>query len=117
MSQVVSFADYTPAARFDDVPWSAVKVEESDSSSGPWELIDTLTLSPSDPDPSDPQSRNLTTDNGSDEPGLWYRLTFVDGGGGTGQPTDPIQNGVSMVQFATADEFAERFGLTLTADE
>lgn len=117
MSQVVSFADYTPAARFDGVAWSAVKVEESDSSSGPWTLIDTLTLSPTDSDPSDPQSRNLTTDNGSDDAGLWYRLTFVDGGGGTGQPTDPIQNGVSMVQFATADEFAERFGLTLTADE
>jgi hypothetical protein len=31
MTQVVSFENYTPPARFDSIPWANVKIEESDT--------------------------------------------------------------------------------------
>lgn len=117
MSQVISFTDYTPAARFDDVAWSQVRIEEGATSDGTWTTIDTLNLSPVDLDPSDPQSRNITTTNASDTPDLWYRLTFIDTDGGLSQPSTPIQNASAPAQFVSAGEFAARLGLTLTAGE
>jgi hypothetical protein len=116
MTQVVSFIDFTPAAWFDVVPWTQADVEEAAGPTGPWTLIDTLTLDPVDSDPADPRKRNLTTENASDLPGLWYRLIFEDGDGNTGQPSTPIQNvtpAAPAAQFATSDEFADRIGLTL----
>src|SRR6185369_2664945 len=118
MSQVVSFADYTPAARFDAVAWTQAQVEEGDTSSGPWTVIDTPTLDPVDTDPANPQTRNLTTDNASDTIGLWYRITFLDDNGGEGQPSAAVQNAApSTTQFASSDEFAVRLGLTFTDGE
>lgn len=119
MSQVVSFSNYMPAARFDDVAWTQARVDEAETSSGPWTLIDTLDLSPLDTDPAAPATRNLTTELASDTMGLWYRLTFVDADGSTGQPSTPIQNIAATVvaSFATAADLAERLGLTLTDDE
>ena len=117
MSQVVSFEDYTPAARFDSIPWSAVKVEEGTTSSGPWTLIDTITLSPPDSDPANPQARNITTDNASDTSDLWYRLTFTDANGGVGQPSEPVQNTAPDTPFASVDDFQTRIRKTLTAEE
>jgi hypothetical protein len=118
MSQVVSFTGYTPAARFDAIPWTQVQVEEGPTSSGPWTLIDTLTLDPVDADPTDPQSRDLTTVNASDTAGLWYRLIFVDDNSDASQPSTPIQNAEgAATQFATANDLAVRLGITLTTDE
>lgn len=114
MSQVVSFVDYTPAPRFDDIAWTQVRVQEGSSSNGPWTLIDTIALSPVDADPADPQPRDVTTDNASDTPNLWYRLTFVDSNGNVGQPSSPIQNVSPESSFATPDDLATRFGITLT---
>jgi len=115
MTQVISFTDYTPSPRYDDVPWTQVLVEEATTSSGPWTLIDTITLSPTDPDPSQPQTRNITVDNASDTPDLWYRLTFADGVGGMGQPSQPIQNiDPDTGSFASIDDFATRLGVPLT---
>lgn len=92
MSEVVSFIDYRPAARFDDVPWTEARIEEAATPTGAWTQIDVLTLDPVDSDPTTPQSRNLTTENASDTPDLWYRIIFADADGNTGIPSDPIQN-------------------------
>jgi hypothetical protein len=117
MSQVITFTDYTPAARFDSIPWSQVIVEEAATNSGTWATIDTITLSPTDPDPSAPQARNITITNASDTPDLWYRLTFADDDGNTGEPSTPVQNAAAPTRFVSAAEFAARLGLTLTDAE
>lgn len=92
MTQVVSFEGYTPPARFDTVAWTDAKVQEATAAAGPWTLIDTLALDPVDADPTDPATRNLTTENATDPPGLWYRIIFVDAGTGVSQPTAAVQN-------------------------
>lgn len=96
MGVVVSFVDYRPAARFDDVPWTEAQIEEAASASGPWTVIDMISLTPADVDPSAPQLRSFTTDEGTG-PDLWYRVTFVDAGSGTSQPTDPVHNSSAAV--------------------
>jgi hypothetical protein len=92
MSQVISFDNFTPAARFDGIPWDSVVIEEAATPAGAWAVIDTLPIAPADTDPADPQPRDLTTANASDTDGLWYRLTFYDAFGQRGQPSSPIQN-------------------------
>jgi len=74
---VVSFVDIVPVPRFDSTPWSTLMIDESDSSEGPWTLIDTQALSPVDSDPSDPMPRDITTTLATLDHG-WYRLTFGD---------------------------------------
>ena len=114
MTQIVSFQGYTPAARFDGVAWTQAKVEEAPTATGSWTLIDTLALSPVDADPTNPATRNLTTALASSTPDLWYRLTFVDAGGGVSLPTDPVQNSDSLASslYITRDEL--KTALTLT---
>jgi hypothetical protein len=99
--QVVSFVDYTPAARYDEIAWTSVRVEEADFQDGPWTTIDTQTLSPEDTDPARPMSRSLTTDDASDDMGLWYRLVWVDPSGAL-SPTLPVQNQAPETLSATA---------------
>lgn len=107
MTVVVSFEDYTPSARFDELPWTEAQVQEGASETGPWTTIDTIALDPVDSDPSDPQARSFTTENGTDYD-LWYRVIFADADGDTLQPTTPVQN-VSepedSVPYADTDEF------------
>jgi len=74
---VVSFTDYQPVPRFDDIPWTTVMIEEGTSEDGPWTLIDTQQLSPVDADPSNPMSRSFTTDKATIEHG-WYLVEFGD---------------------------------------
>ena len=91
MAQVVSFVEYYPPPRYDDSPWTTVRVQEGTTQAGPWMLIDTQTLDPVDTDPTQPQSRSITTDDASDADGLWYRLIWVDAAGAL-SPTQPVQN-------------------------
>jgi len=109
MTQIVSFEDYTPPARFDDIPWSDVVVEESDTSTLSdatiWTEIDDIALSPLDVDPATPQTRSFTTAQASDTPDLWYRVTFKDGGGNVSLTSTPIQNlEFPAAAYATASE-------------
>lgn len=117
MTQVISFTDYVPAARFDAVPWAHVKVEEGTTSAGPWVTLSTINLSPLDADPSNPQERDITVTNGT-APDLWYRLTFSDASGNTGQPSAPVQNAdASTDSLATTADMEARLGITFTSDE
>lgn len=107
MTIVVSFVGWTPPARFDDNPWTDAQIEEApDPTDGPWTLIDTIALSPLDPDPTDPLLRSLTTANGTDVD-LWYRVIFVDATLGTSEPTTPVQNAAeATAPFTSATELA-----------
>jgi hypothetical protein len=111
---IVSFEEYTPPARFDSIPWTLIKIEESDtgvlSDATVWATIETVAISSLpggvDADPSDPTTRNFTTDNASDTPDLWYRITFIDGSGNVSLPSVPVQNLENAVAaYATTDEF------------
>ena len=110
MSQTISFPNYTPPARYDDLPWTDVQIEESDTSAFPsdttvWSQIDTQALSPLDTDPASPIVRDLTTSLASDTPSLWYRLIWVDAALTTSAPTTPVQNGATTPYATTAELF------------
>lgn len=92
MSQVITFEDYTPTPRYDELPWTEARIEEGTTSTGPWTQIDVYTLDPVDTDPANPASRDFTTELASDTLGLWYRIIFADQSGDTLLPTEPVQN-------------------------
>lgn len=88
---VVSFADATPSARFDGVPWNTVEVVEAATKGGTAVLTVSGALSPLDTDPANPQSRDITVKNATLAAG-WYQLTFLDADGNR-QPTRWVYNG------------------------
>lgn len=94
--RVVSLTGYRPSARFDALPWTAARIEEGPTFSGPWTLIDTKALTPLDTDTTAPQLRSFTTELATLESG-WYRIVFVDATGDTDQPTLPVS------RFSPAD--------------
>ncbi len=105
MTTVLSFKSYTPPPRNDNVPWSEALVQQADTSAGSYALIDTLTLSPLDSDPTHPQSRDLTTYLASDTPGKWYRIIWQDAALHQSLPTAPIQQlGADVTPFTDSDE-------------
>lgn len=105
MSVVVSFEDYVPAARFDSLPWTKVRIEEAAVFAGPYLQIDEITFAVPDADPTHPQSRSFTTALGTDV-GYWYRVVFVDAAGSTLEPSYPILNLASASPYATVEELA-----------
>jgi len=95
----ITFEDYRPPERTDGVAWSQVRVYEGPASTGPWTLIDTITSlawSPSgvDSNPRYPASRSFTTDDAT-LPDGWYRVIWLDNGGGQSDPSEAVQNGAS----------------------
>lgn len=108
MTVVVSFRNWEPPARFDDLPWTEVLIQEAALEAGPWPgtLVDTIALDPLDEDPADPERRSFTTDNGTAD-ALWYRLVFRDAALATSAPTEPIQNIDAVAPYATAVELAD----------
>jgi len=104
MSEVVSFSNYRPPARYDSVPWTDAQINEAPAFDGPWTIIDTITFVVPDADPSDPQERSFTTPNGT-APDLWYTVTFLDGASGASTATTPVQNTTSgSTPYATVDD-------------
>lgn len=87
---IVSFQDFVPPPRYDGLPWTKVKIEESALFTGPWTQIDLFNIVPVDTDPSSPTSRRFTTDNAVVPQG-WYRISFIDAAGDT-IVVNPIQN-------------------------
>jgi hypothetical protein len=113
MATVVTFLDYTPPERADAIAWTQVEIYESSEVDGTYTLIDTLTLSPPEPDPADPLSRDFTTILGTGED-LWYKVRFLDGGGGTSEYSDPVQNvseDLSATPYATVAELARHLSI------
>lgn len=91
MSRTISFADARPIPRFDNLPWTKCRIEES-ASGEIWVPIDLKNLVPLDADPSNPRPRSFTTDEASDTIGLFYRFVFLDEAGSHQAPTPPIRD-------------------------
>jgi hypothetical protein len=95
--EVISFVNFRPPPRYDNLPFTQVIISESVDGLAPWTQIDTLPLIPVDLDPSQPQLRSFTTEKGT-APDYWYQMVFADETGDVSQPTIPIQNtGASTV--------------------
>jgi hypothetical protein len=75
---VVSLTEYRPSPRYDGKAWTKAKIEGAASVNGPWAVIETVTLSPVDSDPTQPQARNFSTEKATSEQ-TWVRVAFVDG--------------------------------------
>jgi len=121
MGEVITFVDYRPPERFDQLPWTQVRIEESADETGTYTQIDTVTLTPVDTDPSQPTLRSFTTQLGT-AVDYWYRVVFADATGDTSQPTTPVQNtaGSTITQdiYGTTDELARILKIrTPTADQ
>lgn len=112
MAEVVTFIGYRPPARYDSLPWTEVRIEESDLEDGLYVELETIPLVPVDPDPSEPASRSFTTQLGT-AIDYWYRVIFADADGDVAQPSTPVQNVTggtvpSVVAYSTTDEFFRR---------
>lgn len=106
MTLVVTLEDFRPPDRFDAIPWEEARIEESATVGGLYTELETVTLSPLDSDPENPQLRSFTTALGTAED-YWYRVVFIDGDGNESLATTPIQNSVTTVTpYATVDELA-----------
>lgn len=120
MSQVITFSGYQPTPRYDGVSWTQVRIQEAataDAVDADWSTIETIALDPLDVDPTEPASRDITTELASDTAGLWYRLIFVDGSGDELLPTVPVQNIVSIASYATVTELARILKIRAPTDE
>lgn len=115
---VISFEDYTPPARFDDLPWTQVRVEEAAAATGTWAAIDTIDLDPVDTDPANPAARNFTTEAASDTDNLWYRVVFLDATSDESQPSTPVQNtATATAPYTTVTELARILKIRTPTDE
>jgi hypothetical protein len=121
MGEVVSFVGYRPPERFDQLPWTEVRIEEAATETGTYAHLETIALSPLDTDPAHPAARSFTTQLGTDV-GYWYRVIFADLDGDVSQPTTPVQNTagstVTSDVYGTTDELARILKLRApTADQ
>lgn len=89
--EVISFVNFRPPPRYDNLPFTNLVIEESVDGLVPWTQIDTFPLTPVDADPTHPQLRSFTTEKGT-ALNYWYRITFRDATGDESPPTIPIQN-------------------------
>jgi hypothetical protein len=105
LTVVVSFTGWTPPTRYDDLPWTEVRIEEAATEDGVYAQIDVYTLDPVDTDPEDPAARTFTTELGTSNY-LWYRLIWADADGDVSIPTESIQNTDASTPYATLTELA-----------
>lgn len=108
MTFVVSFRAFSPAPRFDGIPFEGVRYEEAvNYSAGPWAGLETQLLVPIDADPSEPLLRNLTTTQALLEAG-WYRLAWIDAAGHE-EVSDPVgRSGAGLMLPPAEDDIRER---------
>lgn len=120
MPQVISFEGYQPSPRYDAIPWTEARIQEAataDALDADWTTLETIALSPLDADPSDPASRDFTTQLASDTAELWYRIVFADADGDLLLPTVPVQNVTPIVAYATVGELARILKIRTPTDE
>jgi hypothetical protein len=122
MAEVVTFVGYRPPQRFDAIPWTEVRIQESAAADGTYTEIDVVVLDPVDTDPAYPSPRSFTTEQGT-ALDYWYRVIFADATGDTCQPTTPVRNTAAgavsaVVPYADAAELFRRLKIrTPTADQ
>lgn len=74
---IISFDDYEVTPRYDDTPWTKIRILEGEAKDGPWTTIDEFDIVPLDPDPSSPSPKSFTTDQATLQSG-WYLVQFFD---------------------------------------
>lgn len=116
MAYVVTFRNYRPPRRYDELPWTQARIEEAAAEDGPWATLETVTLDPVDADPSSPAARNFTTELGTAAE-QWYRVVFVDASGDEAQPTSAEQNVAAANIYATVDELARILKIRTPTDD
>jgi hypothetical protein len=104
MTQVITLERVTPVARYDALWWTHARIEEAADPDGAWTEVETILLSPVEPDPTNPLARNLTSEDASDGE-LWYRVVFVDANGDESAPTAPVFNGEPDNLYVSRNEF------------
>jgi hypothetical protein len=117
---VITFENYQPTPRYDGIPWFEARIQEAltaDAANIDWTTIDTIVLTPVDADPENPASRDFTTEDASDTPGLWYRIIFADATGDQLLPTVPVQNVAPVVPYANVTELARILKIRNVSDE
>ena len=87
---IVTLTDFTPVERYDNTAWTTALIYEGAAATGPFTLIDTVTLDPTDTDPSNPLTRDFTLTTATIEQG-WYQVEWQDGAGVT-SVAPPVQN-------------------------
>lgn len=92
---VVSFPNYLPPPRYDDLPWTQARLEQSATEGGAYTETETFELDPVDSDPAAPDSRSFTTVLGTAD--LWYRIVWVDEDAIESSPTASGQNTTGTV--------------------
>lgn len=85
---VVTFVEFIPEPRFDNISWMQVEIAEAATEEGPYTLIDTLSIVP-DIDPAHPAPRSFTTNNATLQNG-WYVVTFLDLTGNDRSQVSPV---------------------------
>lgn len=112
MPFVVTLEDITPPRRA-DAPWTQALMYEGPTAAGAWTLIQTINFSSLpggiDTDPTQPQSRDLTTVNATAESGLYYSAIFKDAAGNSSQRSTAVYNnpfGSDVNWRPTVDEVA-----------
>lgn len=118
MPFVHSFDDVTPPARFDSVPWTRVRVEESATESGTFTEIAALAVA-NDPTPETPNPIDVTVATATLER-AWFRFRFDTGASSATSPyTAPVFSPSSedVATFASTSDITTRLDRTLTAGQ
>jgi len=103
MGVVVSFRNYDLMPRFDGKPWTQIMIYEAATAAGPWtDLIDTLNITPTASDPSNPEPISFTTEKGTIQGG-WYMCRFSDADNDS-YDTEPLQNSPPNEIMCTLDD-------------
>jgi hypothetical protein len=101
---IVSFRNYELIPRYDGKHWNQLKINESTSDMGPWNLIDSQAIAVLAIDPADPEPLYFTTEKATLDVGIgWYRVDLVDEDGNVEQ-TEPVFNAAPIEIMATLDD-------------
>jgi hypothetical protein len=112
MTYTRSLEDFTPPKRFDNEPFTSVRMQEAEGSGGPWTTLETITIDPVDADPSAPATRSYTTGLATLEEG-WLRLEWVDDDGAIFD-SDPVRFPTPGSRLASAADVATRLATDLS---
>lgn len=116
MAYVVTLEGYVPPPRYEAPPnpWTEAELQEStESPFGTWITIDSYVFADPDVDPTNPKTRNFTTENATAE-SAWYRVIFQDADGDVSAPSSPRASGavppsqpLPDLTYATLEELRE----------
>jgi hypothetical protein len=112
---VASLSGYTPKRRFDQLPWTAARIEGSALDAGPWTEVETFTFDNQDPDPSEPTIRNFTTELVDAATTNWLRVVFLDADGNQ-DATDALAL-TTTGNLTTASDVGRRLARDMTDAE